>query len=88
MYWLTTRHVALIELYGEKVVDQRPLWTDPELLADFITYLCRGVMRKWQMTDNGKIVRPESAAVAPRIDNAFLGVGAESTTLSVAAKPR
>jgi hypothetical protein len=71
MSWLYNRHIALVELYGEEVVDWRPLLGSPELLVDFITYLCRGSLRGWTMTPRGKLVPPKGVERDHRVDKIF-----------------
>ena len=71
MAWLYTRHLALIELYGEDAADPRPLLGSPELLTDFITYLCRGSLRGWTMTQRGKLVPPKGVKRDSRLDRIF-----------------
>lgn len=83
MYWLNARRLALIDLYGEDVVDNHTLWFFPELLTDFITYLCRGLMRSWTMDGKGKIhIEPE------KDDDVFARGCAERTSTALAAKPQ
>jgi hypothetical protein len=71
MTWLFARHLAMVDLYGEDVVDGRPLLGSPQLLTDFITYLCRGSLRGWSMTPRGKLVPPEGVDRDPRIEKIF-----------------
>jgi hypothetical protein len=60
-HWVCERRLALIVLYGESAVDNRNLWTMPDVLTDFIIYLSRGWMRTWTMSPDGKIIRPAPA---------------------------
>jgi hypothetical protein len=87
MYWLHKRNMALIDLYGEAVVDDRPLWGMPELLCDYITYLSRGLMRDWSINEQGThFVRPETAK--SKSDEIYIAGVAERAIGGLSAKLR
>lgn len=90
MYWITKRQLALTKLYGERIArESKAMWTMPEVLTEFITRLCRGSMRTWQMNENGKIIPPEQAA--PQFEELLPTAFAHSTVeqpATLAAKAR
>jgi len=85
-YWVCERRLALIALYGQDAVDNRNLWSMPEVLTDFIIYLSRGWMRTWTMSPDGKIQRP-APAQGLAVEDTF-SAAIEPVTTGMAAKTR